>query len=340
MASGAMVAFVCLLVPALAEAEMERALHYDINAKATNGYRLNVSAFRTTVGGGTATLAVSNGTASASYVQRSARVTRHRISADFGDLGSLSYRFNARGKQTFDVGRRDSRCELQATVRFGTLKGHFEFDGEGGYTRARAGSSGGYSLSLRDRRCRGERDSDLFRAPEQDRTAVLSTCGAQSGVGFFAFEEERGGESGFLVSKTERTGELDIYRLLSLEGPAKGFDVGPGMNSAVVRPPSPITGEGRYRSGLLRGNLRASLPGAEDLWLSPSRGKLQHRDEFMAHPPKCYPDVFLYGGGFGYGPRVIFSSRAMTGNAIARAALTPGARRLLVPELPPPFPRP
>ena len=82
-------------------------------------------------GGGTVILTVSDSTASAVYVQRSARVTRHRIVADFGDLGRLSYRFHGKREtssgadpgvvtSTSTSGPDSSRAISSSTARAGT----------------------------------------------------------------------------------------------------------------------------------------------------------------------------------------------------------------------------
>ena len=292
-----------------AGSEADRLLVIEAGARASNGYRLDFHAARAQPGGGAATIQVSNGPAGASYTLRHPqRISKRRVVADFGERGRVDLRF-----QTDFRRKRRSPCGYN-TLRFGSFRGEFHFEGENGFTRTRVRRTFGVVITQAQGRC-GERRTTL--AAQRDRSAILSTCGGESGAGFFAGEEAPGEESEFLGSKIEQTPNLTIVRTLSLTGAAKAFDVGPGLRTAVVRPPEPFSGRARYDSGRLEGNITGALPGAGQVRFTPGDAKLVRSSDFRF--PKCFPPFYGNSGG---------AAKTAVADVVGRAVLSARALRL------------
>lgn len=209
-------------------------------------------------------------------------------------------------------------------IRFGTFRGGIRFEGESGFTRVRTNRATGEMFSITQRRRCGSPSSlsPLLRGPLGD-ASILASCGGESGAGFFAAEPAPEVESFFLATKVERSPELSIFRILSVDGSARHLDVAPGRRSAKVRPPAPFSGRATFRDGQLTGNLEAPLPGAGQVRLSPAQGTLTDGNDFEL--PKCYPPFYLRGSP---ATRSLSISRAAIYEAFTRAALTPRARRV------------
>jgi hypothetical protein len=314
----ALAACLSLAESATAGKKTERILAWNVQARASNGYDLDLEAFRTTDGGASAMLTFSNGSSAAQYiVRRPAHVTKRRLTADFGAIGSVDLRRKARFRDRSE----GDRCERFA-LGYGRLKGGLRIEGEDGFARVRdAQVSGSVFRFTYRKRCKGEGDRfPIFRPDYVDRSRVLISCGAQSGAGLMAAKFEPGREVDFTAFRRQQAGDVQIIRVVSLNGATRRFDVAPGARAAKLRPPAPFEGRADYEDGEMRGNLRVPLPGGGLVRLTPGDATLGALSE-VKRLPKCFPPLFIYG-----------TSSSETVSVVAREvqeALTRGTRRAL-----------
>lgn len=297
--------------------KVDRVLSISVGARATNDYRFQFSAFRGQPGGATALIQVRNRSSSATYVlERPDLVTKRRLKADFGELGVVSLRFDE-----LDSGAGRDRCG-RTSFKIGRFRGKIRFDGESSFTTVRSQGDIGLVISRSQRRGCGRAGLPFpfpfpFRA---DRPGtVVTSCGPGSRLGFLAFEPFEDGPAEFLLSKFERAGEVDILRMNSLEGPSRTYAADLRASTARLTPPEPYAGRGFLSRGELRGNLRAPLPGAGMVELTPGDAELSPIEDFSA--PECFPQLLTPGDGF-------WSVSVAVANEVIRKALTSGAKRL------------
>jgi hypothetical protein len=303
-----------------AQPKVERLLIINAYGQASNGYDWQLDASRSQPGGGSVSLQFTSDTGSASYVvRRPAEVSKHRLVADFGDLGEISARFSPKVKDHVHPGR--GHC-THLSFGLGALKGRFLFEGEHGFTRVTSRRTDALVESISARhKCR-----DVVplreRADDFSNGSILTSCSGDAGAGFFAVETAPEDETFFLATKTERSPQLSIVRTLELSGAARSFDV-EGPKAARVVPPGPFTGRGKYRNGELAGRITAPLPGIGAVHFSPGEAQLQKLDAFEV--PKCLPPQF---GRRPAGTKLV-TADASIADAVADFALSSRLRRIL-----------
>lgn len=239
----------------------------------TNGYEIWVAAYsRRRDGEGWIAISVGGKHAFTTY-RAPARVrgeaardtTATSIEADLGKLGRVDLLLDRSGREeSFRY-----RCGgPKATYEPGVYEGTFDFEGEGGYTRATASSipfaPGSFFLSgdcngsgwgeSAGSGIRGARLKGLSFAHDRILTFKVNKNGRHSNVVYSA-------------SIKEQLAGVYIYR--SIEGTAgpAAFRFDPDLRSATLRPPSPFSGSATARrdpNSLLlawHGNLELAFPG-------------------------------------------------------------------------------
>ena len=318
-------ATVALVVPGSASAkpadrELQPVLSTFVSADATNGYYFILSAFRGQPGGATVTASFFGDTSSVQYIRRSpAVVTKHRIKADLGDLGSVDLKVK-RGKER----SRNSRCGRQTTAQ-ARLKGGLVLDTAFSHVRS-ARLQGFVSKALVRRRCAEEYGPPIpfnHQTQEPEDIQALTSCDRDSGIGLVALKQNfdnfffsQAGTT-FLATASSREDGLEIISTTAATGAARNFGI--RGRAARVNPPEPFSGRAQYRNGQLTGNLRVDFPGTKPVPLAPAKADLGTLPTVSALD--CIPGYFTIAGRS--------AAEQAVAAAVPRAALTPGARRAL-----------
>ncbi len=193
------------------------------------------------------------------------------FTASFGKLGSVSMSF----KPTGGPPRIVHVCEKQFLMQRGYFAGSFRFRGEGGYTVA--------GPIVKAPEYRGFFAPPYFGCvfgsttgpggPGVELDAHRRSNGMQ--VEFTAMKNRPRGRAHFSASISEHRGRLRILRFAyATDAPSHSFDYDPESRRALVDPPPPFHGRGRFRhrrhhaSGRWRGALRASFPGRANVRLA------------------------------------------------------------------------
>lgn len=214
------------------------------------------------------TLSVTRGKELASY-RAPAQVTADSIHADLGSLGRVDLTLRRSGlEKPLHV-----PCfHHRETFEPGTWEGVIEFDGEGGYTRARATRTAALPyLALlgfeRGRSCSGG-SSGESRSANLPGARLAGVSFADGRALKFQFNKNRpGGKTLFSASLAERRGGIRIYRALGGVAPAGAFRYDPLLRTATLSPPAPFSGTARLTreqnavSPLLAGDLTLDFPG-------------------------------------------------------------------------------
>jgi hypothetical protein len=233
----------------------------------TNGYTVTASFYfepgrkRGFVG-----LAATRGRESVGY-RVPAKVTEDSVHADLGRLGRIDLVLHRSG----EVKTVTPECfHHQETYEAGTYEGVFEFNGEGGFTQARATQAEGLpGLAI----FAGGPTCDLesygeSSGPSQPgaRLRGLSYAGGRNLK--FQFNKNRAsGKTLFSASLNERRDGIRIYRQTGGTFAAGAFHYDPKLRSATLDPPSPFSGSARISrdpnsvSPLVTGDLRLTFPG-------------------------------------------------------------------------------
>ncbi len=193
------------------------------------------------------------------------------FAASFGKLGSVSMSF----KPTGGPSRIIHVCGKRFLMRRGHFAGSFSFKGEGGYTVAgpivkAPAYPGFFAPPLLG--------CPLFTTTGPGGPGVELDAHRRSNrvrVEFSASKNRPRGPARFSASISEHRGRLRIDRFdYAIGAPSHSFDYDPGSRRAVVDPPLPFRGRGRFRqrrhdaSGRWRGPLRASFPGRANVRLA------------------------------------------------------------------------
>jgi hypothetical protein len=194
-------------------------------------------------------------------------VTDDSIHARLGTLGRVDLDLHLSGGDK----TADSRClHHPESFQAGTYEGVFEFDGEGGYTHARATRVAGMSwqsLYLGHFACGGGGSGESF-GPEEPGARLLGISYANGRTVKFQINKNRpAGKTIFTASLAERRDGIKIYRQLSgVAGPG-AFHYGAKVRTATLSPPAPFLGTAHLTrsrnsvSPLLSGDLKLAFPG-------------------------------------------------------------------------------
>ena len=204
---------------------------------------------------------------------------KRRLRSNFGQFGSARARFFKREvkRRKYGVGP----CRIRIVERIGVFRGRIQFTAEDGFSDIRTRRADGRITSYRLRGCRGKSATRAKRSlsplaqmrAKPKRRYELSSCGPADGSTLSADREPGGSE--FYAESIERTGGILISRYILSSANRAAFKVAKGGRRAMVRPPRGFDGTGRFRNGVLDGNLQADFPGAPNTPLTPGEGVLR-----------------------------------------------------------------
>jgi hypothetical protein len=196
-----------------------------------------------------------------------AQVTTDSIRARLGNLGRVDMVLNRSGR---DKTVNPPCTHHPESFETGTYEGVFEFNGEGGFTHARATQVPGVpSLDVFSRPigCHGGSSGESF-GPGEPGARLLGVSYANGRTVKFQINKNRpGGKTIFTASVAERRGGIRIFREISGVAPAGAFHYDPKVRTATLSPPSPFAGTAHLTrrknsvSPLLGGDLKLTFPG-------------------------------------------------------------------------------
>jgi hypothetical protein len=230
------------------------------------------------------------GSAALYFVEKGVEVTENSISAEFGDLGSLDLRFLPTGRAREEA----PKCEPRQSVKVdsGAYEGRIDFEGEDGFTAVHATRTRGSAQFILNLICGEGGDEGVGgHAPGAQLRAHQRVSGGN--VTFEAWKNSPTRPARFEASIEERRGAMGILRGVSAKA-APGslvFDV--PAQTALVRPPSPFDGVGRFERGSkgpgrLRGDLSVDFPGRANVFIG-GRGSLIRYVRNPGHPFRSAP---------------------------------------------------
>ena len=226
--------------------------------------------------------------------RRSGSLIGRHLTAEVGTLGAVDARFVKSGVKT-RLRRFGGGCKEIDVTRRGRFVGRIDFAGEGGYAEVHREKIRGRIESYRfSDGCRSRRGS--LRAsfaprppaavPRARGNPLLASCGADPDTGFFAGRDANA--AGVMASSKERANGIRTVRYLIADGDRDWFRTGPNLRRATIQPTFPaFSGTARYARGVLTGDLRVSLPGLDDVPLTPGDAVLGLEDDVPI--PDCYP---------------------------------------------------
>jgi hypothetical protein len=234
----------------------------------SHGFSISVAAYSEEDGSGHGEITVTAGRAPefVSYTAP-AQVTTDSIRARLGTLGRVDMVLNRSGR---DETVNPPCFHHPESFETGTYEGVFEFNGEGGYTDARATRVAAVpSLSLFTRRigCQGGSSGESFGPSEPG--ARLRGISYENGrtVKFQINKNRPGGKTIFTASLAERRGGVKIFRELNGVASAGAFRYDPKVRTATLSPPAPFAGTAHLTrnrnsvSPLFGGDLKLTFPG-------------------------------------------------------------------------------
>jgi hypothetical protein len=238
----------------------------------SHGYLLQVSARQRTVTIGVSrTGDTSHAGASTTYVARGT-VGPHGIHADFGRFGRVDVHFHPTAEAVRGL---PPDC-FGGTTGAATVPGYFtgtvEFEGEDGYTSARAHRVTGEAVLPPTEQCPlvAGGTNPLTEDPNAElppsKTRMTLEALEKSGTGGLDFVARRAGKTGFYAEKFGTVGRIGILSIAYALGPKSTFTSNPQVSFGTVRPPKPFLGTATLRRAphgkrSWTGTLAVELPG-------------------------------------------------------------------------------
>jgi len=286
LAAGATLAIMALGALALSPSALasKTGLYAQVNVKASNGYRVFISAERWKHPRRRGKLWISvqkkhrrvdsSDFSSESVYMTHAKLTRHHLNADLGKFGRISLRYHPRSQrqtlspepskapQPGSIVTRFVQRLLGCTVGFeptkGVFKGRIRFHGEDGYTRVRAHQARG-TISPASEQC--------------SKVKASHGIALDAGSGPVRFEADHFPHQKkplFFAEDKQRVGKVAITRRAINVGGASAFTFPANLSTAhVALSNGPIAGSADLTStNQWMGSLAASFPGAPDVPLS------------------------------------------------------------------------
>jgi hypothetical protein len=257
-------------VPALAAGagpEVERQLAFGLDAE---GFNVNVD-ISNNDGDVDATIIINRGPQVA-YYSTSAKVTAERVTARFGGLGELDYRFAPKPN-----GRIDCHGAEEGEAVF---EGTFAFTGENGYVHIEAEhAEGSFQIYPEPKNCPQGRLA-RYHPSYSDEGATLQARAGSRAKGrireVFVFDEGRPGSHKIAVYATlaEKREGMTVARGVQLAAGAGAFRWNLEKGTATLRPPAPFTGSATFTRhghdghGTWKGSLAMPIFGGEPVELA------------------------------------------------------------------------
>ena len=211
------------------------------------------------------------------YYTAPAKVTADRVTAQFGSLGELDYRFTPKRNGTVD-------CDYGTEEGEAVFEGTFVFTGENGYVHIEAsGAEGSFRIDPAPKNCAQKRLAR--RVVPYSPTYSGEGATLEAGAGSRAKGRLREvnvfdlGEKGphqvvvdaFLGEKRE---EMSVARGVQLYAGSGAFRWDLKKGTATLRPPKPFTGSATFtrrskgRPGTWRGTLEMPILGSDPVRLA------------------------------------------------------------------------
>ncbi len=272
--AGVLFAGLLVAVPALAAGagrEVERELAFGLDAE---GFPVQVSVSNND-GDVSATIFLNRGPRVA-YYTAPAKVTAKRVTARFGRLGELDYRFTPKRNGSVDCnGAEEGEAVFEGT---------FDFTGENGYVHIEAEhAEGSFQIYPEPRNCPQKRLARRvvpYRPSYSDEGATLNARAGSRAKGRIrevnVFDEDRHGPHKVAVFATlaeEREG-MTVARGVQLAAGSGAFRWNLETGTATLRPPAPFTGSATFTRhghdghGTWKGSLGMPILGGEPVELA------------------------------------------------------------------------
>ncbi len=234
--------------------------HSEFTLPASNGYRLQV----TETGNRQIYLTAKNGGSSVIYAVRGRKAAQDGIEAKLPGVGRISMHFEQVGKTKHSPPIDNCEGDGSDTER-GVFRGTVVFNGEKGFTRARAHRVSGTVHDSAKETCRREKEG---KGNPSFHTTLL-TAVAPRGKGLLSFFAAKFSsdstptpeQTAYSASLIEFKGPMSISRTVSQVASGESFTLGePSRRPTIasVAPPSPFVGTANFQ---LESNSTASWTG-------------------------------------------------------------------------------
>jgi hypothetical protein len=272
--AGVLFAGLLVAVPALAAGagrEVERELAFGLDA---GGFTVRVLVSNND-GDVNATMIVNRGPRVA-YYMTPAKVTADRVTARFGRLGELDYRFAPKRNGSVDcTGAEEGEAVFEGT---------FDFTGENGYVHVEAGhAEGSFQVYPEPKNCpqkRLARRAVPYHPSYSDEGATLHARAGSRTKGrmreVIVFDEGRHGPHrvAFYATLAEEREGMTVARGVQLTAKSGAFHWNLEKGTATLRPPAPFTGSATFTrhghdgQGTWKGSLGMPILGGESVELA------------------------------------------------------------------------
>lgn len=245
----------------------------------SNGYRISVAGWRE----GVRVLVTKGAVRPGRHVIQAeyngpGSASANGISADLGELGSISLRFEPSGKQKTIIA--PPHCAPHRVVRrTGTFVGSFRFSGEGGYTGAEATEIAGSVGRSTDLLCVTFSSESTGTHPRPRYPYFAAATSLKfSDVGFLGVSAAVGKSrrlAYFNAETIDQIGPIEVRRSVAKSAPVSSLRFGPHLRSATLTPPPPFSGTATFERhdgapSTWSGPLRVSFPGKPEVPLTGS----------------------------------------------------------------------
>jgi hypothetical protein len=211
------------------------------------------------------------------------KATEAGLKVGFGRLGSIDVAFTP--TKTLDSTEPGEGCTgAPRTLREGVFAGRIDFTGERGFVRIEGPQATGSMSVISQWECPEAEAMDPFarvplllgatsRDEKSERESATLSAGRPGCSCYFAagvHHRRSGGKSIFLGAKIEEREGMEITRATQVIGPASAFDFDHASGTAMLRPPSPLSGRASFEArphgrALWRSTIRVPLLGAEPI---------------------------------------------------------------------------
>jgi hypothetical protein len=272
--TGVLLAGVLVAAPALAagaEREVERELAFSLESE---GFTVGV--FVSNNDGGVSAAMIVNRGPQVAYYSSPAQVTAERVTARFGELGELDYRFAPKGNGSIEcTGSENGEAVFEGT---------FNFTGENGYVHIEADhAEGSFQIYPEPKNCTEERLARRFVPYQPSYSDDGATLHARAGARakgrmreIIVFDDGRHAPHRVVVYATlgERREGMSVARGVQLMAVSRAFRWNLKKGTATMRPPAPFTGwatftrHGHNGHGTWKGSLGMPILGGEPVELT------------------------------------------------------------------------
>lgn len=260
-------AALAMSLPAVVQGDEEGATRSTaFRLQASNGYEFIVEAGAPPEGeeGWIGIFLLHGMTAAATYAAP-ATVSRNRIDADLGELGTISVKRVRTGRtKTVRKCQRGPKVRVEAERYEGTI----EFHGEEGF--AEVDASRAPVVELPECGVIPEGGRPPRKILPGARLAVHEGISEGDEVNFDAVQERPGKRTVVSAETEEHRGEMEIHRAVGMRASASALTFDPHLRNATITLPAPFAGHASFHRGARgpdqwTGNLTVDLPGRAEV---------------------------------------------------------------------------